>query len=219
MHSLPGQNACSSLRILPHRMFFMRETAESWTLKVQKKKKRSAILLTVPSDGAEEREMRLISMKNMKIESLQYGETWRGFSCGPVGGEPVAEAEILDLDSGKRMYFSVAVSDSILNYMEADKSLFEMLTDDPMDHEDDWEYLNDHNTCGFEGIDEFLDSYDELAEEDPTQAWILRLLAYLTVADEDEADEMIRRAVGKAPGSFDIPLKRTEDEYWEEEET
>ncbi len=150
-------------------------------------------------------------MKKIIIEDAQVDVGGSSMiSCGAP--DIVAEVRIRDED-GDISWYGLVEYDSMPNFYESDKSIFEDIICNQRDPEEPFpaaEFYEDYS--------EFYEDLKEIARTDEAHALLLRYLVCLARADWDEVDELKKATVGKALGDFEIPTTDAEEEYLEEQE-
>lgn len=145
-------------------------------------------------------------MKDYKIGEIRYGETDGGMACGPVGGNPIAEAQFTAKD-GEAFHVSLVDVDGIPVFLKTNVSTIDdqLEYQDYDGYEDFWEELDTHNLQ--------IDDYSEVFEmdDDDEMKQICRCLIYI-LQEKGKCD-----FEDKYFSEFEMPVSDREQDWIEEE--
>ncbi len=151
-------------------------------------------------------------MKKILIEEVKVGVSDGGIGgCGPVSGNVVAEAK-LRLAKDRISYYGMVEVDGTLNFYEGNTSRYEKEIAEAFDEENGEEIYSD----GYCDYSDFYAAVEELQEEDKAKALLQKYMACLVRLSWEEVEKLKKASVGKAIGSFDIPVCDAEEEYLED---
>ncbi len=150
-------------------------------------------------------------MKQIIIEDAQTGISDGGFSCGPVGGHAVAEARIRD-ENGKSAFYGLVEFEGMAYFYAVDQSRYETEITERYPEGDEFPEAEAYE------YGEFFDVFPTLEKEDPAHALLLKYLVCLVRLDRDDAEALKKNSIGKAVGSFALPVCDKEEEYLEDQE-
>ena len=141
---------------------------------------------------------------------IQIEDAKAGYANSGMVSQVVAEARIRK-DEGKVTYVGVVELEGILSFYHSEESRYEKEIENCFDSEE--------IVPADESYEGYLSFYYALyAMEDQEHALLLKYLVALCCLSHEEAKKLKRESIGKAIGSFDIPVTIFEKEYLEEQE-
>ena len=132
------------------------------------------------------------------VLSIQSGESVGGIACGPVSGHSVVEAKVGN-EKGETIYYVYTDAAGCPSFYMSDESRFQKEIDEVWDENENLRKIE------FADYTDFYDSVDEYTDS-KEEAMLLRLLVCISVLNDDKANKLINEIVGKAVGTYPIPV-------------
>ncbi len=148
-------------------------------------------------------------MRKLVIVNAQVGVSNGGITCGPAGGNYVAEAQVRD-EVGKESYYVVVDVDGILEFAHIEESRFQKEIDE--DYEEGEQFPEE---AAFDSYDDFYEQVEDVAD-DEAEMLIMKYIVCLIDLDEEEAKKLIKNSVGKAVDEIYLPVCESEQNYIED---
>lgn len=132
------------------------------------------------------------------VLGVQSGESVGGIACGPVGGHSVVEAKVGN-EKGETSYYVYTDAAGCPSFYMSDEPRFQKEIDE------EWEENENLRRIEFADYADFYDSVDEYTDS-KEEAMLLRLLVCISTLDDDKVSKLVNEIVGKAIGTYPIPV-------------